>query len=241
MSDNLLAARFIARPNRFRVVAALVDSGEIVDAHCADPGRLRELLTPGAKLYVRRVSSPLRKTAFDLRYVAHPQNGQLISLDTRLPNELFEQGLRNRFFPAFADYPVWRREVMLPDSPSDDTSSRIDFLLSNANGNCCWVEVKSVTLVENGVGLFPDAVTARGRRHLLHLARHARGGGRCAVVFIVQRPDANAVMAHRATDPAFAEAMQMAAQNGVEFYACTCQVGLQGVTLERRIEVANLA
>ncbi len=237
MSEPLMAARFIARPNRFRVVAALVETGEIATAHCPDPGRLRELLLPSATVYLRPVQSPGRKTRFDLLLVEHPETGQLISLDTRLPNQLFEQGLRSRFFPAFADYPWWRREVSLPHLANDGINSRIDFQLRNSNDRICWVEVKSATLVVAGVALFPDAATARGRRHLLHLARQTQSGDQAAVVFIVQRPDAAIVRAHRAADPAFADALTAAAQAGVAFYACTCQVSLTGVTLERLIEV----
>jgi sugar fermentation stimulation protein A len=237
MNEPLLTARFVERPNRFRVVAALVETGEIVIAHCPDPGRLRELLLPGAPIYLRSAQSPARKTHYDLLLVEHPTTGQLVSLDTRLPNNLFEQGLRRSFFPAFADYPLWRREVPLPHLAGDGVNSRIDFQLRTSAGDICWVEVKSATLVEKGVGLFPDAVTARGRRHLQHLAQRVQHGEQAAVVFIVQRPDAAIVRAHRVADPAFADALTLAAQMGVAFHACTCQVSLDGVTLHRMIEV----
>ena len=81
-------ATFLARPNRFRIEARLHATGDVVAAHCADPGRLRELLIPGVTVYVSRADNPARKTAYDLRFVTHPENGQLVSLDSRVPNAL---------------------------------------------------------------------------------------------------------------------------------------------------------
>jgi sugar fermentation stimulation protein A len=260
---DTIAATFLERPNRYRIRARLVESGDIVDAHCADPGRLQELLLPGARVHLSRaVLSPHaaqpRKTAWDLRLVEHPVHGQLISLDTRVPNRLFEEGWRAGFFSPLQGYAALRREVPHPlhEAPSSaglamttrkrPPHSRADFLLADAftadaplalPGRRCWVEVKSASLVVDRIARFPDAVTERGRRHLAELAALQQRGERAAVVFIVQRPDADAVTAHRATDPAFADALDAAAQAGVTLLAATCSLSTTSIMLERLIPV----
>lgn len=237
----LEAASFLARPNRYRVDVRLARDGRIVAAHCPDPGRLHELLLPGVLVYVSPVEprpAERRKTAFDLRLVAHPQDGTLISLDTRLPNRLVGEALAARQLPPLVDLMAVRREVSVPNAiAGEGVRSRIDFCAVDRSGRRTWIEVKSVTLVEAQVALFPDAVTARGRRHLLELADLARQGDRAVVIFVVQRPDAQLVRAHRLNDPALAEALDMAAGAGVEFYAWICTVTLQGAALLEPIAV----
>ena len=233
-------ATFLERPNRFRVVARLHENGEIVQVHCPNPGRLGELLLPGAVVHVSPASSTGstrgRKTSHDLRFVEHPQHGQLISLDTRLPNALFAEGIRTGFFEPFADCVNMRTEVALPGEHTG-VHSRIDFRLQIGVGTPCWVEVKSVTLVEDGCALFPDAPTARGRRHVDELAERVAGGERAAVVFIVQRPDAAQLRPQWATDPEFAEALTRAHAAGVEVYAYTCALSLRNICLREPIPV----
>jgi sugar fermentation stimulation protein A len=246
-------AIFVARPNRY-VVHACLASGAVVIAHCADPGRLAELLIPGARVYLSpaarpRPGAPLRKTAWDLRFVEHPESARLISLDTRVPNALFAEGLASGFFPELGDslslHEV-RREVSLPVVPAARTGprtphSRADYRLMHADGSLTWVEVKSASLVVEGVARFPDAITARGRRHALELAALARSGTRTAIVFIVQRPDADALTAHRGTDPAFADALDEASAAGVRILAATCRLTTAAISLDRRIPVLTRA
>ena len=242
-------ATFIARPNRY-VVHAQLASGEVIVAHCADPGRLAELLLPGVRVHVSpaappRANAPPRKTGWDLRFVEHPANGRLVSLDTRVPNALFAEGLAAGFFSEIADYASLyevRREVPLPLAVKVYQSaatphSRADFRLLHHDGSRTWVEVKSASLVVDGVARFPDAVTARGRRHVLELAALARACTRSAIVFIVQRPDAHALEAFRATDPAFAAALDEAHAAGVIIRAATCQVTTHAIWLDRQIPV----
>jgi sugar fermentation stimulation protein A len=229
-------ATFVERPNRYLVVARLRD-GAVIRAHCPDPGRLRELLLPGVTVHVSRAANPMRKTAFDLRFVEHPEDGQLVSLDSRVPNELFDEGLANGYFAPFRRYGKIAREVPLPQSHATRIRSRIDFRLSDEHENICWVEVKSATLVEEGVAKFPDAVTARGRRHVLELAELAASGQRSAVVFIVQRPDASRLQPQWERDPAFGQALAAAAAAGMELYAYTCTLTTAEVALAREIPV----
>ncbi len=230
--------RFVERPNRFVVVVRLEETGALVRAHCPNPGRMHELLLPEAVVYLSQAQDPNRRTPYTLRFIEHPAHGQLISLNTQLPNDLFAEGLSIGFFPQFDPYPDVRREVRIPHPAGNGVVSRIDFRLSHPQGGVCWVETKSVTLVhEDGLAEFPDAPTLRGRRHLEELAALAQQGDRSVVVFIVQRPDARLLRANRATDPAFAAALEQAVAQGVEVYAYTCRVTLQAVTLEREIPV----
>lgn len=118
-------------------------------------------------------------------------------------------------------------------------TSRFDLMIQH-RGRRVLVEVKSATLVEDGVALFPDAPTARGTRHLRELTEHARRGGHAAVVFVVQRADAHALRAHASNDPAFAKALRDAARGGVRLLAYACRVTPRGVRLLRRIPVLGV-
>lgn len=234
-------ATFLERPNRYLVVARLHLSGSVIRAHCPDPGRLRELLLPGVTIHVsaanRAANQPVRKTAYDLRFVEHPEHGQLISLDTRLPNQIFWEGLHSGFFAPFRDFQAVVREASMPVVAAGGVRSRIDFRLLDADGRTCWVEVKSATLVEGRTARFPDAVTERGRRHVEELTLLAQQGERAAVVFIVQRPDADRLIPQWETDPAFSQALADAITAGVECYAYTCRLTLTAVALARAIPV----
>lgn len=238
-------AIFLARPNRYVVLARLLANSVIVRAHCADPGRLAELLLPGAVVHVSATAKAERKTGYDLRFVNHPENGQLVSLDTRLPNAIFWEGLQAGFFAQFRGFGTVAREVPAPLDLAHSTvqhvrnrvHSRIDFRLVDADRRTCWVEVKSATLVEERVARFPDAVTARGRRHVEELSVLAQRGDRAALVFIVQRPDADQLMPQWQRDPEFGAALAQAAASGVEIYAYTCNLTLTELTLARSIPV----
>jgi len=231
-------ATFLERPNRYRILAQLHEDQQIINAHCPDPGRLRELLVPGATVHVSKAGHTERKTAYDLRFVEHPDHGQLVSLDTRLPNHIFQEGLENGFFAPFRGYQVMQREVPLPHAPADGgVHSRIDYRLIDAAGRPCWIEVKSASLVEERCARFPDAVTARGRRHVLELAELIQSGVRTAVVFIIQRPDADRLRPQWSTDPDFGHALVAAQTAGVEIYAYTCMLTLHQVQLHRAIPV----
>lgn len=238
---DLVSASFIARPNRFLVVAELDATRDTVRAHCADPGRMRELLIPGTTVYLSHSPSRRRKTDYDLRLVGHPDNGQLVSVNSGLANRLFAEGMADGQIAAFEDFRISRAEAVTPhiSARHKGVRSRFDFLLEDFAGSPLWVEVKSVTLVEDRVALFPDAVTERGRRHVLELAELRKElGVRVAIVFVVQRSDADVVSPCRTTDPAFADALASAADAGVELYGYACHVSMEEVRIERRIAVA---
>ena len=232
-------ARFVERPNRFLVLAELA-GGRVVRVHCTDPGRLRELLLPGVLIYISRarVSPSKRSTDYDLRFVEHPRTGHLVSLDTRLPNQLVAEALAHELLVPFRGNAGWRSETPGPLHAGSGVHSRFDFRIEGADGRRCWVEVKSVTLVEDRVARFPDAPTVRGQRHAEGLTRIVQETqDRGAVLFIVQRPDADLVEPHWTRDPAFAHALARAAQTGVQLMAYTCELTLASARLDRAIPV----
>jgi sugar fermentation stimulation protein A len=229
-------ATFLERPNRYVIHARLHGSGEVVRAHCPDPGRLQELLIPGAVVHLDQADVLTRRTTHTLRFVEHPDHGQLVSLNTQLPNAVFREGWESGFFPQFRGYAQIRREVSLPTS-QEGVTSRIDFQLRAEDGRVCWVEVKSASLVIDGIALFPDAPTLRGRRHVDELIERVHRGEDAAVIFIVQRPDAVRFSPYAERDPEFAAALTRAADNGVSIYAYTCDLTTRSIRLAQEIPV----
>ena len=217
---------FVKRLNRF--VARVKIEKEEVLAHVPTSGRMRELLYPGAKVFLLPKSGSHRKTSFDL-ILAH-EGGVLVSIDSRLPNLLVDRGLQKGALGPFGEGWGIEREV-------NYGSSRIDFRLQG--GEVTYLlEVKSVTLVQGERALFPDAPTDRGTRHLAELTAARQDGYKAAVLFIIQREDARIFSPNWNTDKNFALALVRAAEAGVEVYAQDCKVSLEGVSLQREIPVA---
>jgi sugar fermentation stimulation protein A len=218
----LIPGRFVRRDNRFRATVAI--AGREAWAHVPNSGRLGELFTPGRPVWLSPAGDPARKTAYDLRLVDY--QGTLVSVDARLPNHLLAEALAAGALPDL-DYPEIRPEVVYGDS-------RLDFRLTGPRG-ICWLETKSVTLVTEGLAQFPDAPTARGRKHLHELINIRHSGRRAVVIFVVQRPDATRFAPHRRADPLFAAALQEAAAAGVEIRAFNCHVSLESIALAAEI------
>ena len=245
LEGPLAPARFVERPNRFlvrcRLEGAARDDAEVVEAHLPDPGRLNELLVPDARLRLRPAASPSRKTDWTVVLAERPDGGGWVSVDTTLPNRLVLQALREDALPELHAWELDAAEVSIG-------SSRFDFVLtrrdeSGESGSPegpdrLVLEVKSVTLVEEGLGLFPDAVTARGARHVTELGELAASGTwEAAVLFLAQRDDARAVMAAPSIDPDFAAALEEARGKGVRVLARRCRVDPERVRLGERIPV----
>lgn len=220
--QRLVSGRFVQRDNRFRATVRV--DGQNAWAHVPNSGRLQELFTPDRPVWLSPAATSPRKTAYDLKLVEYA--GVLVSVDARLPNPLFAEALERGQLAEF-DYPIIEREVSYGHS-------RLDFRLSGPQGSC-WVETKSVTLVEKGQAMFPDAPTSRGRKHLQSLVEARRAGHQAAVVFIIQRPDAMAFRPYVKADPEFAAALGQAAQAGVKVRVYTCQVSLSAISLAAEI------
>ena len=219
LHPQLVAAHFLTRLNRFAALVAL--DGQEVMVHIANSGRMRELLEPGRRLLLTPAPGEHRKTRFDLALV--DLGTSLVSADARLPNGLVAEALNAGQLPQFREYPELRREVQYG-------ASRLDLLLDGPPGRC-YGEVKSVTLVVDGIGLFPDAPTTRGVKHLKELSRAVAEGHRAAVMFVVQRADAVAMSPNDSADPDFGAALRAAQAAGVEIYAYNCAVSLSEIRL----------
>lgn len=222
----LRRGRLIARPNRFLAQVEL--DGAAVAAHVADPGRLEDLLVPGAAVYVAPAAAPGRRTAYDLRLVEGP--GVLVSVDSRVPNRLVARALAAQAWPEFAAYSAVRAEPRFG-------RGRFDFLLRGPGLPDCFIEVKGCTLVREGTALFPDAPTVRGARHLEDLAKLTASGHRAAVIFIVQRADAQRFRPHRELDPTFTAALRAAAAAGVVLLARRTEVTRRRIALTEPLPV----
>lgn len=228
--DPLVPARFIRRENRFRALVEL--DGRPQAAHVANSGRLGELLTPRAAVWVALAQpGAARKTACHLALVEY--GGVLVSVDARLPNRLAAEALAAGRLAPLAGYGQIQPEVRAG-------SSRLDFLLSSgpdAAAPRCWLEVKSVTLVEDGCALFPDAPTVRGVKHLAELAALRQAGERVVVGFVVQRADVRRFRLHPTADPAFAASLRRVQAEGVEVYAWRCAVSRNAIELTDSVTV----
>ncbi len=217
---------FVERLNRFSVVVTL--EGREIKAHFANSGRLWELLVNGRSAYLSPAFSGGRKTSYDL-LLMRTESGVLVFVDTQLPNALFGEVFQKAELPQFAEYSAIHGEVTVG-------KSRIDFRL-NGPERRCFVEVKSVTLVEGEVGLFPDGHTTRGVRHLCEFVEMKKEGNRAAVVFVVQRPDVACVKPNDEADTVFGGVLREVALAGVEAYGFRCRVGFDGVSLDESIPV----
>lgn len=217
-------ATFIKRPNRF--LAHLQKDGEEIKAHVPDPGRLKELLIPGADVMVQYNPGPTRKTDWTLTLVK--KNSVWVCVNTTIPNHFVYQLLLGKKLPEFAEYDTVKPEVT-------HGKSRFDFRMEN-DASVYWLEVKSVSLVHQNIGLFPDAPTTRGERHLRHLIEIASNGDKAGVLFMVQRSDAKLFAPNWITDPNFSQALVDANAAGVQITIYTTQVTPGGILLGEQIE-----
>ncbi len=221
----LAPGRFLRRLNRF---AALVEvEGQQEWVHVRTSGRLHELFVPGRLVLLEPATTMKRATRFTLALVRLP-NGY-VSADAHLANALVAEALLRHAIPGFHGYRILRREPALG-------RNRVDFLLARGKRQC-FLEVKSVTLVKEGVALFPDAPTLRGRTHLEHLIAARRRGVGAGILFVVQRSDAEVFAPNWDADPEFGEALSLAARARVRVDALVCRVNPRGVRLDRPIPI----
>ncbi|MBM7588044.1 sugar fermentation stimulation protein A [Bacillus pakistanensis] len=232
--QNLIQAIFLRRVNRF-ILECELSSGEIVEVHLADPGRLKEILLPNVEIWLEKATNPNRKTKWTAVMCRVPGEEGYVSLNTLYPNQLVMKAFQMNALSEFDQWVYERAEFKVG-------ASRFDFLLREKNGTRkMLVEVKSVTMVEDGVALFPDAVTARGTRHLSELQNLQKENVyETSVLFIVQRNDARKILPASHIDPQFSKAMKDAAHEGVSFYGRSCKINPNGITLRKAIPVYPL-
>ena len=214
-------ATFLARPNRF--IAHVELGSEQVVCHVKNTGRCRELLVPGAEVWLERGSNPARKTAWDL--IAVRKGARLINMDAQAPNRVFSEWAA-QFEPRLT---ALRSEYTYGQS-------RLDFCLETQQG-LHFVEVKGVTLEEGGHTRFPDAPTERGIKHLQELTRAVEKGHRASAVFVIQMEDVVDFAPNDVTHPAFGAALRQAAAAGVQVVAVNCRVTPDSLEIIGRVPV----
>ena len=214
---------FLERPNRFLAVVETKSGKQI--CHVKNTGRCRELLVPGATVWLEKAENQNRKTAFDL--IAVRKGEKLINMDAQAPNRVFaEWAAAGKFLPGI--------HVIQPEYSYG--SSRLDFCIQTP-GKLHLVEVKGVTLEKDGAAQFPDAPTERGIRHLHELCRAVREGLDATLFFVVQMEGIQSVAPNDKTSPEFGRALREAAAEGVHVVAWDCTVAPDSLAIHRPVPV----
>ena len=219
---NMVPGVFLRRPNRF--IAHIEINGQEENCHVKNTGRCRELLPAGAQVFCHRSDNPNRKTKYDLITVKKGQ--RLINMDSQAPNAAVAEWLAAGGLGTI-------------DALKAETThgqSRFDFSFLK-DGKKCFLEVKGVTLENDGICAFPDAPTERGAKHLKELTQAVMDGFGAYVLFVIQMTDVKYLRPNDATDPAFGKALREASAAGVQVLAMDCRVTEDSMTIQKPIEV----
>ena len=219
---NMLPGIFLSRPNRFIAHVGIQGQTEVV--HVKNTGRCRELLPSGARVWCQRSDNLSRKTKYDL--ITVQKGSRMINMDSQAPNTAAREWLLSGGLGPVEDL---RAETRHGDS-------RYDFSFVK-DGKTCFLEVKGVTLENDGICAFPDAPTERGAKHLRGLTEAAKEGFGAYVLFVIQMADVQYLHPNDATDPAFAAALREAAANGVTVLAMDCHVTVDSMTIRKAVPV----
>ena len=219
--NKMVEGTFLARPNRF--IAHVEIDGNIEICHVKNTGRCRELLPVGAKVWCLDAQSPTRKTRYDLITV---QKGErLINMDSQAPNTATKEWLLAGG--------LGKIENLKAESKHGD--SRFDFSFTK-DGQKCFLEVKGVTLENDGICAFPDAPTQRGAKHLRELAALARDGYGAYVLFVIQMEGVRYLHPNDLTDKPFGDALREAKNAGVEILAYDCKISVDTMEINEKVE-----
>ncbi len=226
--EHVVKATFLSRPNRF--IAKVLVNGQEETVHVKNTGRCRELLIPGCTVYLAGSDNPNRKTKYDLIAVEKERQGSaplLINMDSQAPNEVAAEWLPQS--GLFGERAVINREVTYGES-------RFDFYVEDGERKV-FLEVKGVTLEQDGVAMFPDAPTERGVKHLHELCRAIDDGYEAYLLLVIQMKNIHLFRPNIATHLAFAEALQIAAARGVQILAMDCIVTPESMTIDKPVVV----
>ena len=219
---NMIPGTFLSRPNRF--IAHVEINGQTEVVHVKNTGRCRELLPVGAEVWCQKSDNPARKTKFDLITVR--KGKRLINMDSQAPNLAAKEWLASG---GLGNVENLRAETVHGDS-------RFDFSFT-LEGKKCFLEVKGVTLENDGVCAFPDAPTQRGAKHLRGLTEAAKAGFGAYVLFVIQMADVEYLHPNDVTDPNFSTALREAAANGVQVLAMDCEVTVDELRIRKAVPV----
>ncbi|HWE99004.1 MAG TPA: DNA/RNA nuclease SfsA [Caulobacteraceae bacterium] len=217
----------VQRYKRFFADVAL-PGGEVVTAHCPNPGAMLGLNLPGLGAWISPAAGPKRKLAWTLELIE--ADGGLVGVNTLSPNRLVAEALADGTIAELTGYAVTRREVRMGEA------SRVDFVLEDPARGRCWLEVKNCHLRrQSGLAEFPDCIAARSARHLRELADRVVEGDRAVQLFVIQRTDCERFAACADIDPAYAAGLDKAAAAGVEVLCYACDIEPDVISIARRV------
>lgn len=224
---KLIQGTLIQRYKRFLADVRL-GNGHVVTAHCPNSGSMRACSEPGRPVFLSTQNNPRRKLRYTWELIRMPSS--LVGVNTLVPNRLVHESAKAGTIPELTGYERWKREVAY------GRNSRIDLILERESEQC-FVEVKNCTLMEEGVAYFPDAVTARGLKHLQELRDQVQAGHRAVMFFLIQRMDTSRFAPADRIDPAYGRELRIAVDAGVEAVAYDVEIDLQGIGLRRSVPV----
>ncbi len=225
----LISGTLIKRYKRFLSDITL-ENGDVVTAHCANSGSMMGLKEPGYKVWLSTSDNPKRKLKFSWELV--DTGSALVGVNTSHPNKIVSEAISNGEIAELAGYDILRNEVKYGEN------SRIDILLQSEGKADCYVEVKNVTLSrEDGLAEFPDAVTARGTKHLKELANMVEQGHRATMFYLVQRTDCVRFSLASDIDPAYSKAFKEAVAAGVEIICYDCHITPERIGINHTISL----
>lgn len=226
--NPLIPGTLVKRYKRFLTDVKL-DTGEVVVAHCANPGSMLSVNQPGSAVMLSPSTNPERKLRYSWEMIRVGKSW--VGINTARPNAIVEEAIGKDAVEELSGYATLRREVKY------GKNSRIDILLEDPARPPCYVEVKNVTMrrdmTKGAPAEFPDAVTARGAKHLEELSDMAKKGFRAVMFYLVQRPDADGLTIAADIDPAYAEGLKRARAAGVEVLSYACRVGADEIAVDR--------
>ena len=224
---ELIPGKLVKRYKRFLADVALENGETTVTAHCPNSGSMQACSEPGRPVFISFHDNPKRKLKYTWELIQMPTS--LVGVNTQVPNRLVYHSILKGMVDELAGYDTVKREVKA------GKHSRLDLMLSGKGRRLCYVEVKNCTLVEDGVAQFPDAVTTRGRKHLLELQSLVAGGSRCVMFYLIQRMDAQVFKPADHIDPAYGQALRQAAQKGVEVLVYDVTIDQQQIVLNNSV------
>ena len=221
-SEPLLRGTLVKRYKRFLSDIQL-PNGEVVIAHCANPGAMIGLNSAGSEVWLSRANNPARKLAYSWELVRVGEH--LVGINTSLPNSIVAEAIQAGRIAELRGYDQVRREVRY------GVNSRIDLLLESPGKPICYVEIKNVHLKRGPAAEFPDCPTVRGAKHLRELTEMVAQGHRAVMVYLVQRGDCAYFSIADDLDPAYGKAFRQALQRGVEAICYMCKVSLDSIEI----------
>ena len=223
--ENIVEGIFIKRVNRF--IAEVEISGRIEEVHVKNTGRCKELFIKGRKVFLQESDKAERKTKYSL--ISIYKEDKLINIDSQVPNAVVYESIISNLLPEFYQLEDVRREKTYKNS-------RFDIYYKKKNGKEGFIEIKGVTLEDEGMSMFPDAPTERGRKHIYEMIDAVKNGYEGTIFFLIQLEDVWGFKPNEITDQKFAIALNEAKKNGVNILLYTSKITKETISINKRID-----